>query len=155
MVLLDSMKLLVSLIFILFSFNSVQSQDRFENLDVFELQYARDPQISPDGNYILYVRTEMDIMKDGRSFSIWILNAYGTNHQKLTTSTRNESNPRWSPDSKKISFISSSDDDNGSEIFIYWVHSKQYSSISQLSGSPRSIKWSRNGKYLGFSIFVP
>ena len=155
MVLLDSMKLLVSLIFILFSFNSVQSQDRFENLDVFELQYARDPQISPDGNYILYVRTEMDIMKDGRSSSIWILNADGSNHQKLTSSTRNESNPRWSPDSKKISFISSSDDDNGSEIFIYWVDSKQYSSISQLSGSPRSIKWSRNGKYLGFSMFVP
>tara|TARA_B000000441_G_C21497832_1_gene207673 strand:- start:196 stop:402 length:207 start_codon:yes stop_codon:yes gene_type:complete len=68
MVLLDSMKLLVSLIFILFSLNSVHSQDRFENLDVFELQYARDPQISPDGNYILYVRTQMDIMKDGRSF---------------------------------------------------------------------------------------
>jgi len=155
MVLSDSMKLLVSLIFILFSFNSVHSQDRFENLDVFELQYARDPQISPDGNYILYVRTQMDIMKDGRSSSIWILNADGSNHQKLTSSTRNESNPRWSPDSKKISFISSSDDDNGSEIFIYWVDSKQYSSISQLSGSPRSIKWSRNGKYLGFSMFVP
>ena len=97
----------------------------------------------------------MDIMKDGRSSSIWILNADGSNHQKLTSSTRNESNPRWSPDSKKISFISSSDDDNGSEIFIYWVDSKQYSSISQLSGSPRSIKWSRNGKYLGFSMFVP
>ena len=122
MVLLDDMKILLySFFFILFSFNSVQSQNRFENLDVFELQYARDPQISPDGNYILYVRTEMDIMKDGRSSSIWILNADGSNHQKLTSSPRNESNPRWSPDSKKISFISSSDDDNGSEIFIYWV----------------------------------
>ena len=87
-----------------------------KNLDVFELQYARDPQISPDGNYILYVRTEMDIMKDGRSSSIWILNADGSNHQKLTSSTRNESSPRWSPDGKRISFISSSDDNNGSEI---------------------------------------
>ena len=155
MVLLDNMKILFSFFFILFSFNSVQSQDRFENLDVFELQYARDPQISPDGNYILYVRTEMDIMKDGRSSSIWILNADGSNHQKLTSSTRNESSPRWSPDGKRISFISSSDDNNGSEIFIYWVDSKQYSSISQLSGSPRSIKWSRNGKYLSFLMFVP
>ena len=148
------MKLLVLFIFVLFPFNLAQSQDRFENLDVFELQYARDPQISPDGNYILYVRTEMDIMKDGRSSSIWIINADGSNHQKLTSSSRNESNPTWSPDGKKISFISSLDDDNGSEIFIYWVDSKQYSSISQLSGSPRSLKWSNNGKYLGFSMFV-
>ena len=65
------MKFIFSFILILFYFNSIQSQDKFENLDVFELQYARDPQISPSGNRIVYVRTEMDIMKDGRSSSIW------------------------------------------------------------------------------------
>tara|TARA_Y100001958_G_scaffold158963_1_gene158568 strand:- start:7 stop:2025 length:2019 start_codon:yes stop_codon:yes gene_type:complete len=149
------MKFIFSFILILFYFNSIQSQDKFENLDVFELQYARDPQISPSGNRIVYVRTEMDIMKDGRSSSIWILNSDGSNHQKLTSSNRNESNPRWSPDGKRISFISSSDDDNGSEIFIYWVDSKQYASISQLETSPRSTKWSRDGNYIGFSMFVP
>ena len=43
--------------------------------DVFELQYVRDPQISPDGTKIVYVRTEMDIMKDGRTSSLWIINS--------------------------------------------------------------------------------
>ncbi len=144
----------VFLIFLV-AFNSIYAQDKFENLDVFELQYARDPQVSPDGNYIVYVRTEMDIMKDGRSSSLWIINTDGSNHQKLTSSNNNESSPRWSPDGKRISFISSSDDENGSEIFIYWRDSKQYASISQLSASPRSIKWSPDGKYIGFSMFIP
>ena len=116
------------------------AQSKFENLDVFELQYARDPQVSPSGDKILYVRTEMDIMKDGKSSSIWIMNIDGSNHKKLTSSLNNEFSPRWSPDGNMISYISNSEDGNGSEIFIFWVESNQYTSISQLNGSPTSLK---------------
>ena len=131
------------------------AQNKFENLDVFDLKYARDPQVSPLGDKILYVRTEMDIMKDGKSSSIWIMNIDGSNHKKLTSSHNNESSPRWSPDGNMISYISNSEDGNGSEIFIFWVESNQYTSISQLHGSPRSLKWSPDGNYIGFLMFVP
>ena len=148
-------RFLFFLIFFQFGFDTLKANNTFRNLDVFELQYVRDPQISPDGTKIVYVRTEMDIMKDGRTSSLWIINSDGTNHQKLTSNTFNESNPVWSPDGKRISFISSSDDGNGSEIHVYWMNSRQYSSISQLDGSPRSLKWSPNGNYLAFIMFVP
>tara|TARA_S200000501_G_scaffold186096_1_gene175010 strand:- start:5636 stop:7654 length:2019 start_codon:yes stop_codon:yes gene_type:complete len=146
-------KFFFTLLFICFS--SANAQNIFENLDVFDLQYVRDPQISPDGTKIVYVRTEMDIMKDGRSSSLWIINSDGTHHQKLTSNSYSESNPVWSPDGNRISFISNSDDGNGTEIFVYWTDSRQYSSISQLDGSPRSLKWSRDGKNLAFIMFVP
>ena len=148
-------RFLFFLIFFQFGFDTLKANNTFRNLDVFELQYVRDPQISPDGTKIVYVRTEMDIMKDGRTSSLWIINSDGTNNQKLTSNTFNESNPVWSPDGKRISFISSSDDENGSEIHVYWMNSRQYSSISQLDGSPRSLKWSPNGNYLAFIMFVP
>ena len=148
-------RFLFFLIFFHFGFDTLKANNTFRNLDVFELRYVRDPQISPDGTKIVYVRTEMDIMKDGRTSSLWIINSDGTNHQKLTSNTFNESNPVWSPDGKRISFISSSDDENGSEIHVYWMNSRQYSSISQLDGSPRSLKWSPNGNYLAFIMFVP
>ena len=103
------MKFNLLLIFLFISYAPVDGQDKFQNIDVFDLQYARDPQISPDGNKIIYVRTEMDILKDGRSSAIWIINSDGTDHQKLTSNIFNESTPRWSPDGKRISFISNSE----------------------------------------------
>ena len=139
---------------IIITLSFLLSQERFSNLDVFNLQYARDPQISPTSSKIIYVRTKMDIMKDGKSSSIWIVDIDGRNHQKLTSNINNESSPRWSPDGKRITFVSSSDDGNGSEIYIYWVDSKQYSVISQLNKSPSNLKWSPSGEYIGFSMFM-
>ena len=53
-------------------------------MDVFELEWVADPQISPDGNQVVYVRRGMNIMTDRREGNLWIINANGTGHEKLT-----------------------------------------------------------------------
>ena len=52
--------------------------DRFQPADVFQLEYASDPQIAPDGSKIVYVRNFMDIMTDRRRSHLWIINYDGT-----------------------------------------------------------------------------
>ena len=123
-------------------------------MDVFELEWAADPQISPDGSQIVYRRRGMDKMTDRRTSSLWVINADGTQHMKLTQREANESSARWSPDGNRIAFGSSAEG-NGSEIFIYWTESGKMARITQLERSPGDISWSPDGSHLAFSMHVP
>lgn len=130
-----------------------QNLPAFSNMDVFELEWVTAPQISPDGQSIVYVRRGMDIMKDRRQSRLWMINADGSEHQKLTANEVNESRPKWSPDGTRIAFSASTE--QGSELYIYWVNSGKVGRISQLESSPGELNWSPDGKWLAFSMFVP
>ncbi len=140
------------LILLLIPFVGLSQVRPFQELDVFELEYASDPQISPDGKSVVYVRRGMDIMNDRHFGRLWILNSDGSEHRKLTSREVNESNPRWSPSGDRIAFSSSTDE--GSELYIYWIKSGQFARISQLPSSPSGISWSPDGKSIAFSMKI-
>src|SRR6266481_4866341 len=54
-------------------------------MDEFQLQLPTDPQISPDGKRIVYVRRFADPMTDKRYLNLWIINTDGTDHRPITT----------------------------------------------------------------------
>jgi dipeptidyl aminopeptidase/acylaminoacyl peptidase len=129
------------------------AEDHFQLIDVFQLEYAADPQISPDGTTIVYARNFMDIMKDRGRSNLWILNADGTNHRPLTSGNQNDSSPRWSPDGNRLAYISSSDD--STQIYCRWMDTGQTAKLTQLTSPPRGLSWSPDGRYLAFSMHVP
>ncbi len=129
-----------------------QQKPAFSSMDVFELEWVEKPQISPDGATIVYIRRGMDIMTDRRQSRLWLINADGTGHQKLSSLDVNEGNPKWSPDGQRIAFTASTK--NGSELYIYWTKTGKIARISQLPSSPRGINWSPDGKQIAFSMFV-
>jgi dipeptidyl aminopeptidase/acylaminoacyl peptidase len=146
--------ILITLALIFFWLGALAQADKptFKNLDVFELEYASDPQISPDGNTIVYVRRGMDIMTDKSFGRLWILNADGSDHRKLTSRDVSESRPTWSPSGDRIAFVSSTE--NGSEIYVLWVDTNQLARITQLDGSPSGLSWSPDGSEIAFSLKV-
>ena len=147
------MKKLFSLLFGLFVISSfAQKKLPFQELDVFELEWVADPQISPDGRQVVYRRMGMSIMKDRKVGNLWIINADGTDHRKLTSYDGNESSARWSPDGKRIAYTRSTD--QGTEIHIYWTASMQTARITQLEKSPGSITWSADGQQIAFTMTV-
>ena len=127
------------------------SKSIFKPLDVFSLEWAVNPQISPDASQIIYKRSGFDIMNDTSKGNLWILNADGTSHRKLTSREVSESKATWSPDGNRIAFVSNTKE--GSEIYMYWVLTGQIAKLSQLEMSPGNITWSPDGKLIAFTMF--
>lgn len=122
--------------------------------DFFDLEYVSDPQISPDGKKIIYVRNFKDIMTDRNHSNLWIVNADGTMNRPLTSGNQNDVSPRWSPDSSQIVFLSNKQDEK-MKLFLMWVDSRETFPLTNTAQSPSSVSWSHAGDQLAFTTFVP
>jgi acylaminoacyl-peptidase len=132
---------------------AAEGRKPFAAMDVFRLEYADDPQVSPDGKRIVYVRTFFDVMKDRRRANLWIINADGTGHEPLTTGSQSDGSPRWSPDGKRIVYVS---DAGGSpQLYCRWVDSGRTARLTQLTTPPAGVSFSPDGKWAAFATPVP
>jgi len=125
----------------------------FLNTDIFELEVATDPQISPDGSQIAYVRRSMDIMTDRPRSNIWVVGSNGRGHRPLLSGADSYTSPRWSPSGDRLAYVSSAEG-RGDELYIRWVDTGQTALLSNLPAAPRAISWSPDGKQIAFSSFV-
>ncbi|MEM9547278.1 MAG: S9 family peptidase [Bacteroidota bacterium] len=143
------------LFFAFIFFINVQAQIEKQALqyeDVFQLEYASTPQISPNGKMVVYRRMGFDIMTDRSVGNLWLISTDGKINKKLTYREENESQAAWSPSGDRIAFASSSK--HGSEIYVYWMNGGQLARITQLEKSPSNITWSPDGKHLAFTMTV-
>ncbi|MEO8448690.1 MAG: S9 family peptidase [Gemmatimonadota bacterium] len=126
---------------------------RLEPADEFNLEFVADPQISPDGQWIVYVRQFSDVMSDRRYSNLWIVRTDGTDHRPLTTGKSTETQPRWSPDGKRLAYIS--DRDGGSQLYVRWIDGGQVQTLTNLTEPPMGYAWSPDGSTIAFVKLAP
>lgn len=126
----------------------------FTGADLFGLTVAADPQISPDGTKIAYVRLTNDIMQDKAVSSIWLVDAVSGAETPLVTGAGTHVSPRWSPDGARLAYISTQSG-GGPELHVRWMATGQSANITALPEGPGSISWSPDGSRIAYTARVP
>jgi len=120
--------------------------------DMLAMNRLSDPQVSPDGKWIVFVLRKTDLEANRGRTDLWLVRTDGTNLQQLTTHPENDSNPRWAPDSKSIWFLSTR---SGSSQL--WRIRMDGGEAQQITNEPLDIGnlvVSPDGKHIAFTMEV-
>jgi len=117
-----------------------------------EMESIRNPDISPEGRLILFSRSWVDKMNDRYRSNLWLADVEGKRIRELTHGDWRDSSPVWSPDGKKIAFLS--DRDGTTQIHVMWLDTREVAQLTHVTRSPGSLRWSPDGKKLAFTMFL-
>lgn len=112
--------------------------------DFTRFQDVGDPQVSPDGEWVVYTVTTTDAVADKRDTDVWIVKWDGSERRRLTFSPDNENAPRWSPDGKLISFLSSRSGGRakGNQVWVLERTGGEARQLTELTGRIQGYAWS-------------
>ncbi|SFP55518.1 alpha/beta hydrolase family protein [Sphingomonas rubra] len=121
----------------------------FTGADLFGLSIAADPQISPDGRTIVYVRRSADVMTDRMQSSLWLIDV-ASGRQSPFAATG--SSPRWSPDGTRVAYTAG--DGDNSQLFVRWLSTGASARVTSFPGDPQALAWSPDGTRLAYVATV-
>jgi len=121
--------------------------------DLFKIEWASDPEISPDGRTVAYVRRSNDIMTDKARPTIWLVDVATGEQRPLLAGSGSYFSPRWSPDGTRLAYVAA---EGGSpQLYVRWMASGESARITGLPDSPSSLTWSPDGRRLAYAMQVP
>jgi dipeptidyl aminopeptidase/acylaminoacyl peptidase len=126
----------------------------FTGRDLFGLQLATDPQIRPDGAVVAYTRVSYDVMADRSRQSIWLVDVASGEQTPLVAGPGTHASPRWSPDGKRLAYVSTADDGRP-QLFVRWLETGQSARLAELVEAPGALTWSSDGRSIAFTMFAP
>jgi dipeptidyl aminopeptidase/acylaminoacyl peptidase len=127
--------------------------------DFARLKAVGDPQLSPDGLWVAYTVSTIDLEKDKRDTDLWMVSWDGKQDIRLTSSPDGESRPRWSPDNRFLAFLASRGDEEqkkkGAQVWLLDRRGGEAQRLTDIQGGISDFAWSPDGRRLALVVSDP
>jgi dipeptidyl aminopeptidase/acylaminoacyl peptidase len=122
--------------------------------DLWDFVWIGDPQVSPDGTRVAFVRVTVNEKKEGYNTSIWWVPTAGSEEPHQLTKGDHDGQPRWSPDGKFLAFVRANEKDGKPEppqLSILPMTGGDSFTFTDLPKGADDPKWSPDGKAIAFT----
>ena len=122
--------------------------------DLAQLRDVADPQLAPDGTWVAYTVTRPDTAADKRDADVWMARTDGSQNLRITTSPASEAKPRFSPDGKYLSFVSSRGEAEGGDAQLWLLNRAggEAEKVTKIKGSVADYVWAPDGQRIALII---
>ena len=132
------------LVFVLSLTLSLYAQSPFSTGDLLAVKRVGDPQLSPDGRTVAFTSGSVDKQANRVITQIYTINIDGSNLKQITTGDKSHSSPRWSPDGKRLAFVT------GGQIWTMEPDGDDREQITKVSTGAGGPVWSPDGRWIAF-----
>jgi dipeptidyl aminopeptidase/acylaminoacyl peptidase len=119
---------------------------------LMELKRIGDPQLSPDGRSVAFSVQSVDVAQNKKPQQVWVVPLAGGSPRQITTEGEANQRPRWSPDSRRIAYIS--DRGGSSQIWLMDPDGANQRQVTNLSTEANGVLYAPDGKNLLFTSEV-
>ena len=123
--------------------------------DLYDVVWASDPRLSPDGKTVAYVVNAIDREENAYRGAIWLAPVDGSEPpRQLTAGTKSDATPRWSPDGMQLAFTSNRDGDH-KQLYVLPLGGGEPLCLTDLKEDAERPVWSPDGTRIAFASRVP
>ncbi|MBV8727409.1 MAG: S9 family peptidase, partial [Candidatus Eremiobacteraeota bacterium] len=118
--------------------------------DVRRIVTFSDPQLSPNGRQIVYVRHRTDFNADRYPGDLMLMNIQGRHARRLTYNRRGVASPHWSPEGDRVAFMAETGKESQSQVFVMPMSGGDAMQLTHAPEGVQRFAWSPDGKRIAF-----
>lgn len=116
--------------------------------DLYRFRLVTDCELSPDGQQVVFCVQRVDDKTEKKVTNLWVVPTAGGDPRQFTTGDHVDSNPKWSPDGRRIAFVSNRADKDQPQIYVISFQGGEAQPLTDMKGEFGTLEWSPDGERL-------